>query len=98
MINDTGKKNINDFKTISRHEVMCTLEDVIVCASYLLGSGGRFFMVHRPERLCDIFYYMRKYRLEPKRLELIGEKDNPSLVLVEGQKDRKPGLIFGGKK
>lgn len=98
MINDTGKKNINDFKTISRHEVMCTLEDVIVCASYLLGSGGRFFMVHRPERLCDIFYYMRKHRLEPKRLELIGEKDNPSLVLIEGQKDRKPGLIFGGKK
>ncbi len=98
MVDATGKKNTNDSKTISRHEVMCTLEDVISCSSYLLGSGGRFFMVHRPERLVDIFYLMRKYRLEPKRLEMTGSKDEPALVLVEGQKDRKPGLkISGGK-
>ncbi|MBR2500700.1 MAG: SAM-dependent methyltransferase, partial [Clostridia bacterium] len=71
---------------------------VIECASYLLGSGGRLFMVHRPERLVDIFYYMRSFRLEPKRIELVGENNNPSLVLIEAQKDRKPGLIFGGKK
>lgn len=98
MVDLTGKKNINDSKTISRHEVMCTLKDVIECASYLLGSGGRLFMVHRPERLVDIFYYMRSFRLEPKRIELVGENNNPSLVLIEAQKDRKPGLIFGGKK
>lgn len=98
MVNLTGKKNLNDSKTISRHEVMCTLEDVISCASYLLGSGGRLFMVHRPERLVDIFYLMRQYRLEPKRLELTGGKEEPALVLIEAQKDRKPGLkITGGK-
>ncbi|MBE7028464.1 MAG: tRNA1(Val) (adenine(37)-N6)-methyltransferase [Ruminococcaceae bacterium] len=98
MVNMTGKKNINDSKTISRHEVMCTLEDVISCSSYLLGSGGRLFMVHRPERLVDIFYLMRNYRLEPKRLKLTGGKDEPALVLIEAQKDRKPGLkITGGK-
>ncbi|MBE7039879.1 MAG: methyltransferase domain-containing protein [Ruminococcaceae bacterium] len=98
MINMTGKKNSNDSKTISRHEVMCTLEDVISCSSYLLGSGGRLFMVHRPERLVDIFYLMRKYKLEPKRLNLTGGKDEPALVLIEAQKDRKPGLkITGGK-
>lgn len=97
MINMTGKKNINDSKTISRHEVLCTLEDVIACASYLLGSGGRLFMVHRPERLVDIFYLMRTYRLEPKRLQLSGGKNEPALVLCEAQKDRKPGLkITGG--
>ncbi len=98
MVDSTGKKNINDLKTISRHEVMCTLKDVIECSSYLLGSGGRLFMVHRPERLVDIFYYMRSYRLEPKRIEFVGDNNNPSLVLIEAQKDRKPGLIFGGKK
>ena len=98
MVDNTGKKNINDSKTISRHEVMCTLEDVIACASYLLGSGGRLFMVHRPERLVDLFYLMRKYRLEPKRLELKGDWKEPALVLIEAQKDRKPGLkISGGK-
>ena len=98
MVDDTGKKNINDLKTISRHEVMCKLEDVISCASYLLGSGGRFFMVHRPERLVDIFYLSRKYKLEPKRLEFAGGTKEPALVLIESQKDRKPGLkIIGGK-
>lgn len=98
MVDLTGKKNLNDSKTISRHEVMCTLEDVIKSASYLLGSGGRMFMVHRPERLVDIFYLMRKYRLEPKRLEFAGGKDEPALILCEAQKDRKPGLkITGGR-
>ena len=96
MVDNTGKQNINDFKTISRHEVMCTLEDVISSSAYLLGSGGRLFMVHRPERLVDIFYLMRKYRLEPKRLEFAGGKDEPALVLVEAQKDRKPGLKIRG--
>jgi len=98
MVDDTGKKNTNDSKTISRHEVMCKLEDVISCASYLLGSGGRFFMVHRPERLVDIFYLSRKYKLEPKRLEFAGGTNEPALVLIEAQKDRKPGLkITGGR-
>lgn len=96
MTDCTGKKNINDFKTISRHEVMCTLEDVILASAYLLGSGGRLFMVHRPERLVDIFYLMRKHRLEPKRLVFAGGKDEPALVLIEAQKDRKPGLKIRG--
>ena len=92
---NTGKENQNDSKTIARHEICCTLEDVLENAAYLLKTGGRFYLVHRPERLADIFYEMKRRRLEPKRMQFVHAdlKNAPSLVLVEGQKGRKSGLI-----
>lgn len=92
---DTGKRNQNDSKTIARHEICCTLEDVLENAAFLLKTGGRFYMVHRPERLADIFYGMKQMRLEPKRLQFVHSayETAPSLVLTEGQKGRKSGLI-----
>ncbi|MCH2752199.1 SAM-dependent methyltransferase, partial [Listeria monocytogenes] len=59
---DTSLKNTNDHFRIARHEVMCTLEDTIRVAARLLKQGGKANFVHRPERLLDIIYIMRKYR------------------------------------
>ena len=56
---------------ISRHEIQCSLEEVISVAARLLKPGGKLSMVHRPHRLVDIMYNMRKYKIEPKLMRLI---------------------------
>lgn len=91
---NTGKQNASDSKTIARHEVCCTLQDVMENAAYLLKTGGRLYMVHRPERLADIMFWMKQCRLEPKRLQFVhaSPETAPSLVLIEGQKGRASGL------
>ncbi len=92
----TGKSNISESVNIARHEIMCTLEDVVKSAAYLVKNGGRFYMVHRAERLSDIIYLMRCSNLQPKKLTMIqaNPESEPSLVLIETQKDRKSGLII----
>ena len=96
MLKDTGKMNESYSVKVARHEILCTLEDVIKSSAYLLKSGGRLYMVHRADRIVDIFVLMRKYKLEPKRLTLVSAsyESAPSLVLVEAQKDRRSGLII----
>ena len=93
-MNDSGIKNPNDSLAIARHEIMCNLEDVIRASRQLLKDNGRLYMVHRPERLIDIFELMRKYRIEPKRVRMIHPKTHKAanIVLVEGQRDGKPFL------
>ena len=88
-LNNAGIVNPNDKLAIARHEVMCTLEDVIIAARRLLKDNGRMFIVHRPERLADIFGLMRKYKIEPKRVRMVqpNTKKAPNIVLVEGQRD-----------
>ena len=88
-LNNAGILNPNDKLAIARHEIMCNLEDVIVSARRLLKDNGRMFIVHRPERLADIFELMRKYKIEPKRVRLVqpNTKKAPNIVLVEGQRD-----------
>jgi tRNA1Val (adenine37-N6)-methyltransferase len=89
-----GILNPEDSKAISRHEITCTLEDVVCAGSRLVNSRGRFALVHRPSRLVDILLLMRQYNLEPKRLRLVhprpGKKAN--LLLIEAIKDGKPEL------
>jgi tRNA1Val (adenine37-N6)-methyltransferase len=88
-LNSAGILNPNDKLAIARHEILCNLEDVISAARVLLKDNGRLFMVHRPERLADIFTLMRKYKIEPKRVKMIHPKlgKAPNIVLVEGQRD-----------
>lgn len=88
-LNNSGILNPSDKVAIARHEIMCTLEDVIIAARTLLKDNGRMFMVHRPERLADIFTIMRKYKIEPKRVQMVhpNTKKPPNIVLVEGQRD-----------
>ena len=90
----SGLINKEDTKSIARHEIYCTLEDVIHMSNFLLKQNGSFYMVHRPERLVDILYLLRKYNLEPKLLRFIQPKANkPSnLVLIKATKNGKSFL------
>lgn len=91
---NTGLINDNEKKLISRHEVKCTLGDVVFEASKLLKDNGIFYMVHRPDRLSDIFNVMRENKVEPKEIQLVYPhlKDEANLVLIKGVKCGKPSL------
>lgn len=86
MKNNSAVRNETDTLAVSRHEVLCTLEDVIKVSSELLKPKGRLYMVHRPSRLADIMCLMRKYKIEPKLLRLVASRPGkePNLLLIEG--------------
>ncbi len=88
---DTGMVNQEDKLKISRHEICCKLSDVVNTASRILKPYGRFYMIHRPERLSDIICEMRNVKLEPKRIRYIHSNINkpPVMVMVEGRKCAK---------
>ena len=96
MIDTHGRGNELDAKTIARHEVLCTLEDVVAAADYLLATHGRFFMIHRPFRLPEIFESLAAHGLEPKRMRLIQPFANkePNMVLIEARKNAKRRLTI----
>lgn len=89
-----GLKNPDSHKAIARHEILCSLEDVVREGAKLLKVNGHFYMIHRPHRLVEIFEVMRKYKLEPKRMRMVhpfADKE-ANMVLVEGIKGAKPML------
>lgn len=94
MINEHGKQNPTEAKSIARHEVLCNLEDIISAVDYLLKPFGKFFMIHRPFRLPEIFSLLTKYKIEPKRMELVSPflQKEPNLVLIEARKNANPRL------
>ena len=87
-----GLKNSYDPKTIARHEVLCTLDDIAFAAQKLLKFGGKLFMVHRPHRLTDIMCTLREHKLEPKRIRFVQPYINrePNMVLIEAVRSGKP--------
>lgn len=91
---DTGIKNEEEKKIISRHETTATLEDFIRISKDLLKDKGEFYMVHRPDRLVDILDIMRKYEIEPKIMRFVFSNQNsePKLILIKGIKNAKPFL------
>lgn len=91
---NTGLKNESETKLISRHEITASLEDFISVSSRLLKNNGNIYMVHRPERLSDLFYLLKKYNLEPKKLRLVQSYINskPKLILVKATKNAKSFL------
>lgn len=94
MIEAHGLQNPVAPKAIARHEVCCTLEDVVRAAAKLLKPGGHFFMVHRPFRLAEIITVMSAYKLEPKRLRLVypfADKE-PNMLLIEGVRGGRPRM------
>lgn len=94
MIGRHGIANPDAPKAIARHELLCTLDDVVRSAAKLLKPGGSFFMVHRPFRLAEIINVMTGYRLEPKRMRLVypyADKE-PNMVLIEGCRGGKPRM------
>lgn len=81
-----GLKNFDEPMAIARHEIKCTLEDVIRETAKVLKPGGRFYMIHRPRRLVEIIKLMNQYRIEPKRLRMVHpfQDKDANMVLVEG--------------
>ena len=88
MIGQHGLQNPYMAKAIARHEILCTLEDVVSQTAKVLKDRGRFCMVHRPFRLVEIFQVLTRYKLEPKRMQLVYPfKDRePNMVLIEALK------------
>lgn len=93
---NTGIINEKEKKLISRHEILANLEDFISISSKLLKDKGEFYMIHRPERIVDIFSLMRKYKIEPKEIRLVfsNEKNPPKMVLIKGVKNGGEYLKF----
>lgn len=94
MIGKHGITNEGDAKAIARHEILCTLEDIVSRAAKLLKPGGNFFMVHRPFRLAEIMAVLQAYKLEPKRMQLVYPfvDKEPNMVLIEANRGGKPRL------
>ena len=91
MNNSHGLVNPNEAKAIARHEIKCSLEDVVREASRLLKVGGKLYMVHRPFRLIEIINMCTKYKLEPKRMRFVHPyvDKEPNMVLIEATKGGK---------
>ena len=103
MIGQHGLQNADEAKTIARHEILCTLEDIIAQSARLLKPRGRFYMVHRPFRLVEIFCLMHEYGIEPKRMKMVHPfvDKEPNMVLIEGLRGgnarltvEKPVIVF----
>lgn len=89
-----GLKNPDEPKAIARHEILCTLEDVVREGTKTLKPQGRFYMVHRPHRLVEIITLMKGYRLEPKRMKFVHPflDKEPNMVLIEAVRGGNPML------
>lgn len=90
-----GIVNPDSAKAIARHEILCSLEDVVREAGRCLKSKGKMYMVHMPNRLVDIFDTMRRHHLEPKRMRLVYPYVNKAanMVLIEAVKGGNSQLI-----
>ncbi|MBR2569564.1 MAG: tRNA1(Val) (adenine(37)-N6)-methyltransferase [Paenibacillus sp.] len=84
----------NEHIAMARHELGCTLENVLHTCARLTRTGGRVAMVHRASRLVDIMSLMRHYRIEPKRIRFVHPKEGAeaNMVLIEGIRDGKPDV------
>ncbi len=89
-----GLLNASDELTWARHEVMCTLADVLTAAAWSVKSGGRVSLIHRPDRMEDLLVGMRQRKIEPKRFRAVYPKpgEKATMILVEGLLDGKPGM------
>ncbi len=105
MNGSSGKINDFDEIAIARHEIHLSLDDLIKYGEKVLKFGGHFYMVHRPNRLAEIFYTMKKYKIEPKVIRMVVPKENskPNIVLIDGVKggasslEVLPNLVVYGK-
>ena len=103
MTGNHGLVNPEQPKAVARHEILCTLEDVVGQTARVLRPGGRFYLVHRPFRLAEILTLLVRYKLEPKRMRLVYPfvDKEPNMVLIEalsGGKSRitveKPLIVY----
>lgn len=90
----SGAVSPKEGRDAARSELCCSLDELCAAAAWLCRSGGRFCLVHRPERLSELFSAMSAHGLEPKRLRPVCPRLGaaPSLVLAEGRRGARPGL------
>lgn len=93
-IHEHTKKNDDIHKTIARHEITLNVEDIVRIASLYLKNGGTLAIVHRSDRLIECIELFKKYKIEPKKVQLIYPKEgmDANIVLLEGRKGGNPGL------
>lgn len=90
---DKGLGSQNSHLDLCKTEAMLSLEELISSAKRVLKFGGRLCLVHRADRLADIISTMRKYKIEPKRLQFVEAQGKaPYLLLIEGVKGGKSGM------
>lgn len=91
---ESSNVNKSDYKTIARHEISLNLSQIMSISKYLLNNNGSIYIVHRPERLSDIIFEMRKNSIEPKRVQFVHPSSHKeaNILLIEGRKNAKPGL------
>lgn len=89
-----GKLSADGARRTARSETEASLADLCAAASYLLRWGGKFCLVHKPERLADVLCGLRDAGMEPKRLRFVHNRaaDPPSLFLAEGCRGGRPGI------
>ena len=92
MLADHGMRNPDDAKAIARHEVLCSLGDILRESMRLMQDKSRFYMIHRPFRLTEIMIKMHQYKIEPKRIRFVHPyiDKEPAMVLIEGVRGAKP--------
>lgn len=90
----SGRVTEKPFLACARFELTCTLEEVIATAARLLRENGQAALIHLPERLTDLLFLLRQYRLEPKRICLVYPRAGmpPHRVLIEARKGARSGL------
>lgn len=93
-VSDGSNFNDSDYKTIARHEIKLNLDQIFNISKKLLKNNGNIVMVHRPERLVDIITSMKKYNIEPKRIQFVYPKKDrdANILLIEGKKNGRPGI------
>ncbi|MDR1539850.1 MAG: tRNA1(Val) (adenine(37)-N6)-methyltransferase [Clostridiales bacterium] len=89
-----GRQNDDFYMARAKHEISCSLEDVIKAASRLIKPSGSLYMVHRPDRLIDISCALRAFGFEPKRLRFVQSSASkpPMLILIDARRNGKPAL------
>ena len=93
-VNESSNLNDNYIKTVARHEVMLTLNDIFAVSRKLLKNNGSLVMVHRTDRLSEILTLMTNNNLQPKRIRFIYPKEGKesNLVLIDAKKNGKIGV------
>ncbi len=91
----SGMQSENEAIKTARSEEKVTLEEVIKSASHLTKFGGRFYIVHKAERLAEVLFHTKNNNLEPKVLQVLrpNDKKPPHLFLLSCTYGAKSGLV-----
>ncbi len=83
--------NNSKIKSIARHEILITLEEIIKVSYSTLKDKGKLYIVHRTDRIIELINLLTKYKFGIKRLQIIYPNitSNGSMIIIEAKKDCK---------